>query len=238
MSAGPEGDLRRRFNQDPQTSNGPPRNVTLPGISSIPEIAAPLPPLRSLGTTRGSGMSTPGGSSGRPTRYRSSDRYLERHHRTNNVDNRNMNPRFEDLDRNLEDANSHLRALLDFTNNSPIIPPLMSPSVPPPDHAEEGRRTKRRKLDSESGTHTYRGFRYGKYGQVEPGRLTMEIASCDGGLYSNGDGYVAENILKDDASVYCTKGNRCNIVLRHQGATVFSLQELVIKAPGSNYSYP
>lgn len=149
-----------------------------------------------------------------------------------------MNTSFEDLDRNLEDANSHLRALLDFANNSPIIPPLMSPPAPQQDYAEEGRRIKRRRLDAERGAHGYRGFRYGKFGQVEPGRLNMEIASCDGGLYSNEASYAAENILKDDASVYCTQGNRCNIVLRHQGATVFSLQELVIKAPGSNYSAP
>ena len=66
----------------------------------------------------------------------------------------------------------------------------------------------------------------------------MELVSCDGGLYSNESCYAAENILKNDNSVYCTKGNRCNVVLRHQGATVFSLKELIIKAPGSNYSSP
>lgn len=67
----------------------------------------------------------------------------------------------------------------------------------------------------------------------------MEIVSCDGGNYTEGmTSYAAENILKDDNSVYCTKGSRCNIVLQHQGATVFSLKELVIKAPGINYSSP
>lgn len=67
----------------------------------------------------------------------------------------------------------------------------------------------------------------------------MEIVSCDGGMFSNELSYAAENILKNDTSVYCTKGNRCNIVLRHQGGTVFTLQELVIKAPASsNYSHP
>ena len=38
--------------------------------------------------------------------------------------------------------------------------------------------------------------------------------------------------------MYCTKGSRCNIILRHQGATVFTLKELVIKAPRHNYTSP
>lgn len=106
------------------------------------------------------------------------------------------------------------------------------------DHVEETRRIKRRKLDSDRITSSFKGFRYGRYGQVEPGQLELEIVSCDGGLYSDEPSYAAENILKNDATVYCTKGNRCNVVLRHQGATVFSLKELVIKAPGSDFSSP
>lgn len=67
----------------------------------------------------------------------------------------------------------------------------------------------------------------------------MEIVSCDGGMFSNESSYAAENILRNDNSVYCTKGNRCNIVLRHQGSTAFTLQELIIKGPTSmNYSHP
>ncbi|KAL1894700.1 hypothetical protein Sste5346_005673 [Sporothrix stenoceras] len=104
---------------------------------------------------------------------------------------------------------------------------------------ETGRLNKRRKLDSDkNAAPPYKGFRYGRYGQVEPGALTMEIVSCDGGLYSDGSSYAAENILKSDNSVYCTKGDRCNIVLQHQGSTTFSLKELIIKAPGRNYSSP
>jgi hypothetical protein len=154
------------------------------------------------------------------------------------VENRSLGISFEDLDRNLEDANSHLRALLDFANNNPIIPPLISPASLHQEHVDDSRRVKRRKLDSDKDTQSYRGFRYGKYGQVEPGQLTMEIVRCDGGSYLNEPSHSAENILKNDSSVYCTKGNRCNIVLRHQGGTVFSLKELIIKAPGSNYSAP
>ncbi|ERT02038.1 hypothetical protein HMPREF1624_00334 [Sporothrix schenckii ATCC 58251] len=104
---------------------------------------------------------------------------------------------------------------------------------------DSGRLNKRRKLDSDKAVSSpFKGFRYGRYGQVEPGALTMEIVSCDGGLYSDGSSYTAENILKNDNSVYCTKGNRCNIVLQHQGSTTFSLKELIIKAPGRNYSSP
>lgn len=149
----------------------------------------------------------------------------------------------EDLDRHLEEANSHLRALLDLQHHPSLTPPLMPPNFSPPlrpsDLPDSNRRHKRRKLDSDRLAPAFRGFRYGKYGQVEQGDLKMEIVSCDGGMFSNESSYAAENILKDDNSVYCTKGNRCNIVLRHQGGSVFTLQELVIKAPASmNYSHP
>ncbi|KAI8634853.1 hypothetical protein F5Y19DRAFT_469903 [Xylariaceae sp. FL1651] len=143
--------------------------------------------------------------------------------------------------RSREDMSSQLRALLDFTNTTPrAIPELFTPLTPqqhePP---EDARRVKRRKLDSDRLSSNFRGFQYGKYGQVQPGQLTMELVSCDGGIYSDDTTkYAAENILKNDQSVYCTEGPRCNIVLRHQGATVFTLTELVIKAPRSNFTSP
>ncbi|KAK3692914.1 hypothetical protein B0T22DRAFT_436136 [Podospora appendiculata] len=231
MSSGSDRDLRRRFNRDPQPSNEP-----LSAISRILPIPPSLPPLRSLGSRAArSGMASSGGPGSRSGRYRPSDRFLERQRA--NYDGRPTSSSFEDLDRNLQNANSQLRALLDYSANNPIIPQSTTPSQTP-DNAEESRRIKRRKLDSDRITSSFKGFRYGRYGQVEPGQLTMEIVSCDGGLYSDELSYAAENILKNDASVYCTKGNRCNIVLRHQGATVFSLKELIIKAPGSNYSSP
>lgn len=108
----------------------------------------------------------------------------------------------------------------------------------PHDLQEDSRRSKRRKVDSDRMVPDFGGFRYGTYGQVEPGSLKMEIVSCDGGMFLNELSYSAENILKNDGSVYCTNGNRCNIVLRHQGATVFNLTELIIKAPSSNYLSP
>ena len=153
----------------------------------------------------------------------------------------------DDLDRSLDEANTHLRALLEMTSQTSLSTPLLPPSYSPPlrshdfsdDNSNSNRRSKRRKVDSERQSDGFQGFQYGHYGQVEPGELHMEIVSCDGGMFSNQLSYSAENILKNDNSVYCTKGNRCNIVLRHQGSTAFTLSELVIKAPGSiNYSHP
>ena len=237
MSSGSDRDLRRRFNRDPQLSDN-----ALPSIHSLqnPSLPAPpsLPPLRWLGSRARPSMAAPGESGGRSSRYR--PRPLERH-RAGGESRSSSN--IPDMMRSLDDANTHHRTLLDLTTSSSSLLGLGSPPPAPPfhDQTEESRRIKRRKLDSDRLTPTFKGFRYGRYGQVEPGQLTMEIVSCDGGLYEGlpqNANYAAENILKNDDSVYCTKGNRCNIILRHQGATVFSLKELVIKAPGSNYSSP
>ncbi|KAI1647550.1 uncharacterized protein F4817DRAFT_337003 [Daldinia loculata] len=150
-----------------------------------------------------------------------------------------------DEERLREDTNSELRALLDFTHppGHPLsdltFSTLPPPPPPPQDPVEDNRRVKRRKLDSDRLSSSFQGFRYGKYGQVEPGQLTMELMSCDGGIFSDdGQRYAAENILKNDQTVYCTEGPRCNIILRHQGATVFTLKELIIKAPRSNFTSP
>ncbi|KAH7360952.1 hypothetical protein BKA65DRAFT_390299 [Rhexocercosporidium sp. MPI-PUGE-AT-0058] len=139
--------------------------------------------------------------------------------------------------RQLEQASSTLRALLDDP-----VPHISSPALEPHDYspeAEQNRRAKRRKIESDKLDSGFKGFSYGRYGQVEPGKLKMEIVSCDGGIFSeHGGNYAAENVLKNDSTVYCTKSNRCNLVLRHQGSTVFSLKELVIKAPHSGYTAP
>ncbi|KAH7143926.1 hypothetical protein EDB81DRAFT_511441 [Dactylonectria macrodidyma] len=174
---------------------------------------------------------------GWPTMSRRADRM-----RTAAAEN-NRSSNFEDLDRSIDEANSRIRLLVDLQNQLapeyPIQIPNFSPPLRPQDLSDSNRRHKRRKLDSDRLVPSFKGFRYGRYGQVEPGQLQMEIVSCDGGMFSNESSYAAENVLRDDNSVYCTKGNRCNIVLRHQGATVFTLQELVIKAPASmNYSHP
>jgi len=161
--------------------------------------------------------------------------------RTRSTDSRPSNA--DEMD-SLDEANTRLRTLLDMTSHANLASTLAPPSNSPRPHRpsdlqDDNRRAKRRKLDSGRAATKVTPFRYGKYGQVEAGQLRMEIVSCDGGMFSNESSYAAENILKNDASVYCTKGNRCNIVLRHEGATAFTIQELVIKGPTSmNYSHP
>ncbi|KAI9799689.1 MAG: hypothetical protein M1825_004424 [Sarcosagium campestre] len=108
--------------------------------------------------------------------------------------------------------------------------------------AEGSRRSKRRKLESDSSAKGFSNVRYGHFGQVEPGPLSLEIVSCDGGNYSDARGedrlYRAENVLMNDSSVYSTKSSRCNLVLRQQGETPFSLKKLVIRAPQCGFTAP
>lgn len=226
MASGSDRELRRRFNRDPDpladSGSGPGRPANY------------LPPLRAYQRI---GMPSVGEPSSRSSRYRDrrQNSVLERLERNAND--------LDDFTRGLNDTSSQLRTLFDLTG-SPFIPHPLSPPLQISDNAEDSRRIKRRKLDSDKITPGLKAVRYGRYGQVEPGQLTMEIVSCDGGVYTSdgsrdGSGYMAENILKNDYSVYCTKGCRCNIVLRHQGGTVFSLKELIIKAPASrSFSSP
>ncbi|OJD12590.1 hypothetical protein ACJ73_09324 [Blastomyces percursus] len=100
-------------------------------------------------------------------------------------------------------------------------------------------RHKRRKLDSDDKREGIRGFRYGHYGEVVPGALGMEIVSCDGGTYeANGENSSPDNVLLNDSSVYCTRSDRCNLILRHKGETPFCLKKIVIKAPKSGFDVP
>ncbi|KGY14732.1 hypothetical protein PABG_12418 [Paracoccidioides brasiliensis Pb03] len=122
--------------------------------------------------------------------------------------------------------------------------PLAGLSLPASqDRAAESRgsrwRPKRRKLDSDDKREGIQGFSYGHFGQVVPGALEMEIVSCDGGTYeTNGENSYPENVLLNDSSVYCTKSDRCNLILRHQGETPFCLKKIVIKAPKSGFDAP
>ncbi|KAL5342984.1 hypothetical protein BJX70DRAFT_355346 [Aspergillus crustosus] len=123
------------------------------------------------------------------------------------------------------------------------VPRLDTPSTmplePEHDHEEDRMRVKRRKLDSDDNREGLQAFRYGQYGQVVPGTLKMELASCDGGTFEPlSDSSGPENILWNDSSVYCTKSDRCNLILKHHGETPFCLRKLVIKAPKSGYDAP
>ena len=129
----------------------------------------------------------------------------------------------------------------------PPIPRIGSPDVAAREYLVEAQvnrenrwRAKRRKLDADDNSRATPAFRYGHKGQVVPGKLKMQIVSCDGGQYTepNGDSSWANNVLDDDSTVYCTKGNRCNMVLGHLGNMPFSLSKIVIKAPRTGFDAP
>lgn len=135
----------------------------------------------------------------------------------------------------------------DTRRDTPINTSPFEPSPPPNAMSRDlesrrptGRwRTKRRKLESDDNREGLRGFGYGQYGQVVPGMLKMEIASCDGGTYEpTGESSWPDNVLRNDPSVYCTKSDRCNLVLKHRGEAPFCLKKIVIKAPKSGYDAP
>ncbi|KAI0445026.1 hypothetical protein F4803DRAFT_509912 [Xylaria telfairii] len=262
MSSDENSEAQRAPSRDLRSSNASPRG-------NLPLSAPILPPLRSLGTRRLSTMSPSNGAPTRvlartieplQTRYSNranfdlADTYFQAFfHDAEDISDqesqRDSPAGMQPLQYSgyspvfgAEDGHSQLRALLDYTHStSPTIPDLFSSLTPPQRHEppEDNRRTKRRKLDSDRLSSNFRGFQYGKYGQVQPGPLKMELVSCDGGIFSDDTTkYAAENILQNDHTVYCTEGPRCNIVLRHQGATVFTLKELVIKAPRSNFTSP
>ena len=135
---------------------------------------------------------------------------------------------------------------------------LSSPSERPPppiepsevaiqeymDEAEVNRenrwRAKRRKLDDGTFEDVEQTFSYGDKGSVVEGALRLEIVSCDGGEYSepNGGSSRPQHALLDDASVYCTKSNHCNMLLKHVGGMPFSLTKVTIKAPDDGYDAP
>jgi hypothetical protein len=105
------------------------------------------------------------------------------------------------------------------------------------------RSNKRRKLDHDGDMAMPEP--YGYCGQVESGQLKMEIVSCDGGEHPprdtrsmNLENYRAENVLRNDGSVYCTKSSRCNMMLRQRGEALFHLDSLVIAAPKRGYTAP
>ncbi|KAF4632878.1 hypothetical protein G7Y89_g5247 [Cudoniella acicularis] len=240
-----ESDSNRRRRQQHRDSEGSPLFV----LPSQPQSSDPSP--RERAAARLASISS---RRGRP-RLMASDRYLERHRAalaeaSTSADRstiaalanlRDAGGQLEAVSAAvMQDTGRHLEVAHALFNNS--VPNLPSPSQDP-DYSgdvEPSRRAKRRKLDSDKLDTGFAGFSYGKYGQVEPGKLKMEIVSCDGGIFEEHPGvnYSAENLLQNDDTVYCTKSNRCNLILRHQGATVFCLKELVIKAPHTGYTAP
>lgn len=120
----------------------------------------------------------------------------------------------------------------------------VSPLPEPPDpssHRDYRSRAKRRKLDDGTYEDGTKAIRYGHKGQVVPGQLKLDIASCDDPEYhtlSPGTTSWPQSTLQDDATVYCTRSNRCNILLRHASGMPFTLTKMVIKAPRSGFDNP
>ena len=132
------------------------------------------------------------------------------------------------------------------------LPPRPSP---PPQNAEALReyageaqanresryRAKRRKLDDGTYEDESKAITYGWNGQVVPGQLKLDIVSCDGGEYQDPRAELnsfPQNVLKDDGLVYCTKSNKCNMLLKHSSGMPFTLTKMIIKAPRSGYDAP
>ncbi|KAJ5736529.1 uncharacterized protein N7483_001654 [Penicillium malachiteum] len=121
---------------------------------------------------------------------------------------------------------------------TPSLMPQQPPQQPQTGR-DRDRRLKRRKLDADDHREGSRGFNYGHQGQVVPGPLKMEIASCDGGNYDpDGECLLPDSILRNDNNVYSTKSDRCNIVLRHKNEAPFCLKKLIIMAPRSGFDAP
>jgi hypothetical protein len=118
----------------------------------------------------------------------------------------------------------------------------MANRQPSPSGLEAHRRIKRRKLEHESSRSAeYQSFKYGYKGQMVPGRLRMEVVSCDGGQIKRDNPmkiYDVENVLKNDKSVYCSERSKCDLLLRHTGDTPFALEKVVIRAPDRGFTSP
>ncbi|KAF2868311.1 hypothetical protein BDV95DRAFT_579581 [Massariosphaeria phaeospora] len=113
------------------------------------------------------------------------------------------------------------------------------PRSPPGELVDQRRQTKRRKLAHDaSPAAQYHAFRYGYKGQVVPGRLKMEVVSCDGGEYSSSGLYKIHNVLRNDKSVYCSESSHCNLLLKHISEAPFALDKVVIRAPDRGFTAP
>lgn len=125
------------------------------------------------------------------------------------------------------------------SGNSSSVPDTPQSRSLDADDVDEGRRrgAKRRKIHHSV---PQPSFQYGHYGQVEAGRLRLDLESCDGDIHDDRGRiyYGPENILKHDKSVYCTRSSRCNIILRHHDSSPFTLDRLYILAPENGFTAP
>jgi hypothetical protein len=71
----------------------------------------------------------------------------------------------------------------------------------------------------------------------------MEIVHCDGGEFDPDidevpEDFDADNLLRNEPSVYCSKRSTCNILLRHEQGALFDVSKIIIKAPEAGYTAP
>jgi hypothetical protein len=101
---------------------------------------------------------------------------------------------------------------------------------------------KRRKLDDEPRPFSKPPIKYGHYGQVEAGKLQLEIISNDGGEHvdpRHTEMYLgANNILRSDRSVFCSERSSAGVVLGHADGTPFCLEKLQISGPEHGFTAP
>ncbi|WPH00735.1 Hypothetical protein R9X50_00356500 [Acrodontium crateriforme] len=113
------------------------------------------------------------------------------------------------------------------------------------DNAADGSRSarlKRRRLEPSRTPAPRPAIKYGHYGQVEPGKLKLELVSCDGGEHVDArhpQTYLGpKNLLRHDKSVYCSERPTTNILLRHADDSPFCLEKLHIVGPESGFTAP
>ena len=103
-------------------------------------------------------------------------------------------------------------------------------------------RPKRRRLDLDESPAPRKSIKYGHFGQVESGKLRLELVSSDGGEHvdprSPGTYLGAKNLLRHDRSVYCSERRSSNIIMRHADDMPFCLDELHIVGPEHGFTAP
>lgn len=150
-------------------------------------------------------------------------------------DSADLHERAERLAQQNEDINTLIAS-------TPGLPPrhgLRRPRSVSFDTSTQHDRRKRRRIEN-TAVEVNAKIEYGWWGQVVSGKLQMHIVSSDGEMMPlprpcEGT-FAVENVLKDDQTIYYTNGTACNIVLRHEGDTPFSLERLVIKGPTMGFT--
>jgi hypothetical protein len=139
-------------------------------------------------------------------------------------------------------ARAGVRSSLRRRRSVTPLDPDLEASIQDGPSSSARRRNKRRRLDESPAAQPARQpIKYGYYGQVEAGRLKMELVSCDGGEHKDPrspDDLGPQNILRHDKSVYCSERSSVNIVLRHTDDTPFCLEKLHIVAPENGFTSP